>query len=86
MRTPSSLLLVFSLGLVTLGCEGSLIGPRDLTGPGGITGPGAVDRPVDPNLPEDAPRELPSPSSRVARLSHGEYENTARDLDRKSVV
>lgn len=80
MRTPSSFLLVFSLGLVTLGCEGSLIGPRNLTGPGGITGSAAVDRPVDPNLPEDAPRELPSPSSRVARLSHSEYENTARDL------
>ena len=52
---------------VLAGCEGSLVGPR-------------VERPVDPNLPEGAPRELPSSSSRAARLSHIEYENTARDF------
>lgn len=55
------------IALALFGCEGTLLGPR-------------VERPVDPNLPEGAPRELPAPSSRVARLSHGEYENTARDL------
>ncbi|MFO0593717.1 MAG: DUF1592 domain-containing protein [Myxococcaceae bacterium] len=49
------------------GCEGALVGPR-------------TERPVDPNLPKDAPRELPSPSSRAPRLSAAQYENTARDL------
>lgn len=58
---------VVTLSLALAACEGSLIGPR-------------VERPVDPNLPEGAQRELPSASSRAARLSHVEYENTARDL------
>lgn len=58
---------VVTLSLALAACEGSLLGPR-------------VERPVDPNLPEGAKRELPSPSSRAARLSHVEYENTARDL------
>jgi hypothetical protein len=77
------------LGLVTLGCEGSLklLGstpvleeqPNEIDGTG--TGqPDDPNLPVDPNLPEDAPRELPSPSSRVSRLSHNEFEHTARDL------
>jgi Protein of unknown function (DUF1592)/Protein of unknown function (DUF1588)/Protein of unknown function (DUF1587)/Protein of unknown function (DUF1595)/Protein of unknown function (DUF1585) len=59
--------VVGGLVLSLLGCEGSLVGPR-------------VERPVDPNLPEDAPRELPAPSSRAPRLSHVEYENAVRDL------
>lgn len=58
---------VVTLSLALAACEGSLLGPR-------------VERPVDPNLPPGAERELPSPSSRAARLSHVEYENTARDL------
>ena len=63
-------LVVVALGLFSFGCEGALA----------LVDPLQPERPVDPNLPEDAPRELPSPSSRVARLSVGEYENTARDL------
>lgn len=39
-----------------------------------------VPVPVDPTLPPGAKRELPSPSPRVSRLSHAEYENTVRDL------
>ncbi|MFT3712420.1 MAG: DUF1592 domain-containing protein [Archangium sp.] len=59
--------LLLVITVFAAGCEGSLIGPR-------------VERPVDPNLPEGAPRELPSDSSRAPRLSHLEYENTARDF------
>ncbi len=92
MRIRSSLLVGFlGLGLVTLGCEGtvSLLGGERPSGEAqqqdqqdGPTQrrPVDPDLPVDPNLPVDAPRETPSPASRVARLSHGEYENTARDL------
>lgn len=90
MRNRSSLLVGFlGLALVTLGCEGalSMLGspsPDEQQQVG--EEPGATPRPIDPNLPvdphlpENAPRELPTPSSRVGRLSHGEYENTARDL------
>jgi hypothetical protein len=63
----SRLHVLGGLALTLIGCEGSLLGPR-------------VERPVDPNLPEDAPRELPAPSSRAPRLSHVEYENAVRDL------
>jgi hypothetical protein len=63
-------LVVATLGLFCFGCEGTLALVSSLE----------PERPVDPNLPEGAARELPSPSSRVARLSIGEYENTARDL------
>jgi hypothetical protein len=67
MTTLMRPVLTFVAALLLAGCEGSLIGPR-------------VERPVDPNLPEGAPRELPSDSSRAPRLSHLEYENTARDF------
>ncbi len=92
MQNRSSLLGgLLGLGLVTLGCEGALTmlgtpSPEDQQQVGEGPGPGVTPRPDDPNLPVDphlpvnAPRELPTPSSRVSRLSHGEYENTARDL------
>ena len=59
--------LLLALSLAFAGCEGAILGPR-------------TERPTDPNLPEGAPRELPSPSSRAPRLSAVQYENTARDL------
>ncbi len=58
---------LFALLLVLVGCEGSVLGPRP-------------EQLVDPTLPPGAKRELPAPSTRAARLSHVEYENTARDL------
>lgn len=64
MRIHPALLLLISL----TACEGVLLGSVS----------NAV--PADPNVnPDDAP-ELPAASSRVPRLSNGEYENTTRDL------
>ena len=65
MRTSPVLLLLISL----TACEGVLLG---------ATAPGAV--PDDPNVKPGDPPELPADSSRVPRLSNGEYENTTRDL------
>jgi hypothetical protein len=55
------------LFLVLVACEGSIFG----------TSP---EQPIDPTLPAGSPRELPAPTTRAARLSSAEYENTARDL------
>ncbi len=52
-----------------IACEGTVVAPRNPPGPG----------PVDPTQEIPQP-ELPGPSSRAARLSHVEYENTVRDL------
>lgn len=93
MQTRYGLLIRFlGLGLVTLSCEGALtllgtpeqqlVQQEDPAVPGEVIAPRPVDPrlPVDPNLPLEALRELPAPSSRLARLSVGEYENTARDF------
>ena len=55
------------LFLCLTGCEGVLVGQR-------------AERPKDPTLNPGDARELPSDSSRAARLSNGEYENTTRDF------
>lgn len=63
---PALLVIAFAL----VGCEGSLHG--------GAAGPiGTSDQPA---CLGQVCRELPSPSSRVPRLSHPQYENTVRDL------
>lgn len=54
-----------------LGCEGKVLGPRPVSPTEPTTGP---------TLPPGAVRELPAASTRAARLSHAEYENTLRDL------
>lgn len=62
-------LLYGVLALALAACEGSVVTPRSPFGVGGSTGGDGEPLP-----------ELPAPSSRAARLSHVEYENTARDL------
>ncbi|MEW5738198.1 MAG: DUF1592 domain-containing protein [Myxococcota bacterium] len=61
-------LLLGCLILSATACDGLVLGPRP-------------DQPTTgPTLPPGAERELPAPSTRAARLSHPEYENTLRDL------
>jgi hypothetical protein len=65
MRSARSAALLLTLAA----CEGTVLAPRG----------GGGNVPVDP-LTGEPKVELPGPSSRAARLSHVEYENTTRDL------
>ncbi len=77
-----------ALTLALLGCEGSLLGPRDET----IAARPPPGAPVDPNAPRgetpipfdcdatQTPRELP-----LRRLSHAEYLNTVRAFTRAAL-
>ncbi len=78
-------LLIASLGLC--GCMGSVVGPplEEWLFPGtggGAAGGGLAIGGGPAGGGEEGPpaRDLPSPSSRLARLSHQEYDNTVRDL------
>ncbi len=81
------------LGLLLIGCTGSFApfsgGGTPPTGSGGGGGPGpgpgpGEPRPIGPDGDPIFGRELPAANTRVARLSHGEFENTVQDLMKSS--